>query len=163
MASVKAVATVRHKIVGMGQIAVAQSPACLTAVLGSCTGVALYHRRLRLGALAHVVLPDSGGRTASPGKFADTAVPHLLDLLARHGATTAGLSAKLVGGACMFGTGGPMQIGDANVAAVTRLLHEAGVRISGKDIGGTSGRRICFDCNTGEVTIETVGNPPRNL
>ena len=54
-------------------------------------------------------------------------------------------------------------IGDANVETITRLLNIAGIRIAAKDIGGSAGRRICFDCGSGEVTIETVGNPPRVL
>ncbi len=163
MASGTAIETTRDQIVGMGQIAIAQKPVCLTAVLGSCIGVALHHRRSQLGVFAHVVLPDSGGRAANPGKFADTAIRHMLELLQRRQATTSGLTAKLVGGACMFGATGPMQIGQANVEAISRLLQDAGIRVAKKDLGGASGRRISFDCGSGLVTIETVGNPPRTI
>lgn len=58
----------------MGEIAVAGNGDVLRTLLGSCLGVALYERRLRVGALGHIVLPDSLGRTEPPGKFADTAV-----------------------------------------------------------------------------------------
>ena len=46
----------------MGELAVCQNGDCLRTLLGSCLGVALYDRRLKLGGLAHVVLPYEIGR-----------------------------------------------------------------------------------------------------
>jgi chemotaxis protein CheD len=157
--------TVRPKVkktaVGMGQIGMAQRPACLTAVLGSCIGVALYHRKLQLGMLGHVVLPCSSGQTANPGKFADTAVPYMLRLFATRQVAPADLVAKIVGGASMFDRIGPLKIGEANRRAIIENLEGAGIRIVGKDVGGTKGRRISFDCASGLLTVETVGSPPK--
>jgi chemotaxis protein CheD len=147
----------------MGQIAIAEGPACLTAILGSCIGVALYDKKRQLGVLAHVILADSGGRTTSPGKFADTAIPHMLRLLQNRGAKPTDLVAKIVGGACMFGGGGPIQIGEDNAEATAKALRAASISVSGKDIGGTSGRRISLDCSTGTITSGTIGNPPKVL
>lgn len=150
--------------VGMGQILLARKPVRLTAVLGSCVGVALYHPRLQLGALAHVVLPDSNGRApAQPGKFADTAVPHMVELLQREGAKPSGLVAKIAGGACMFGSPGPLQIGEANVRAVTAALEQAGLRVAASDVGGTSGRRVHLDTANGAMHVEIAGQAPRAL
>jgi chemotaxis protein CheD len=151
------------KTVGMGQIAVAQAPARLASVLGSCVGVALFHPRLRLGCLAHVVLPRSNGVAATPGKFADTAIPHMLQLLEKQGANRAGLVVKICGGACMFNTTGPLQIGDANIEAVTAVLAAEGLRVAARDVGGTAGRRITMDCDSGQLTIDTAGNHSRIL
>jgi chemotaxis protein CheD len=164
MASCTAIETTENSNVGMGQMAIAKAPVCLTAVLGSCIGVALYHRRLRLGMLSHVVLPDSNGRAAaSPGKFADTAIPEMLRVLAEHSAYPPGLTAKIAGGACMFGASGPMQVGQTNEQAVTQMLRDAGISITAQDVGGTAGRRICFDCATGAVSIDCAGKPTRTL
>lgn len=147
----------------MGQITAARDPDCLKAVLGSCIGVALYHPRLKVGVLSHVVLPDSDGRSGSPGKFADTAIPEMLKLLKETGVPLVGLVVKIAGGASMFAASGPMQVGENNAKAVTQALSAAGIRISGKDVGGTKGRRLTFDCGNGEVLIETIGKPPRTL
>ena len=147
--------------VGMGQAAVAQKPNHLSAVLGSCVGVVLYHPRLQVGALSHVVLPDSNGRSGTAAKFADSAVPHMLALLEKHGAYPSGIVAKITGGSCMFGNGGPLQIGEANIKATTTALEAAGIKIIGRDLGGSCGRRINFDADTGRVTVESVGLPPR--
>lgn len=149
--------------VGMGQLATAHKPARLTAVLGSCVGVALYHPRLGVGALAHVVLPDSNGRPGHAAKFADTAVPAMLRELQKHGVLPGGLFAKIAGGACMFGAGGPLQIGDANIQAAVRALDRAGVRLVGRHVGGKAGRRVTLDCASGTLLIEIAGCPVERL
>lgn len=163
MASHTASMTAASTTVGMGQIAVAESPASLTAVLGSCLGVTLYHRRSQQGILAHVVLPNVGRQTASPGKFVDTAIPNMLQWFKQHGIGSSGLIAKLTGGACMFGSGGPMQIGASNAKVAKHAFEAAGVRVAAEDLGGNNGRRITLDCSTGTITVETIGSPARTL
>jgi chemotaxis protein CheD len=147
--------------VGMGQTFIAEKPNRLTAVLGSCVGVVLYHPRLQIGAMSHVVLPNSDGRTGSAAKFADSAVPHMLALLEQRSAYPSGMVAKIAGGSCMFGNGGPLQIGEANIKATTAALEAVGVKIVGRDLGGSCGRRIGFNPENGQVTVESVGLPPR--
>lgn len=149
--------------VGMGQIAVENKPALLTSVLGSCVGLALYHPRVKTGALAHIVLPTASGRGALPGKFADTALPYMLAQLAKAGVPRQGLVAKIAGGACMFGVSGPLQIGDNNVDAVRMLLAKENIRIIGEDVGGQKGRRVTLDCATGEMLVEVAGKTKKVL
>lgn len=147
--------------VGMGQILVERGPGVLGAVLGSCVGVALYHPRFRVGALAHVVLPDSTDRKGSPGKFADTAIPEMIKMLLEEKVPKAGLIAKITGGAKMFGTSdGPMQIGNANAKAVNEALKVVGISVKAENLGGEKGRRVTFDCQTGELKVEVVGCEP---
>lgn len=150
--------------VGMGQISVTRSPGLLSAVLGSCVGISLYHPRLHVAALSHVVLPNSEGRgNGAAGKFADTAVPAMLEILAKEGVPKAGLIAKIAGGASMFGKPGPLQIGDANVRAVLDMLEKHLLMPVAQDVGGTKGRRVTFDPANGQLLIEVVGDPPRSI
>jgi len=134
-----------------------------TAGLGSGVGVAIYHPRLQLGVLAHVVLAQSNGRPSTPGKFADTAVPHMMQMIEKEGGKPSGLVVKLAGGACMFGAGGPLNIGEANIAALTKALDQYGIRVADKDLGGTSGRRVSLDCESGILTVQMVGCPARQM
>lgn len=150
-------------LVGMGQIAAGRSPQRMKAILGSCVGLALYHPGSKMGVMAHIVLPESAGRNGAPGKFADAALPHMLAALKAQGAPLQGLTAKLAGGANMFATSGPLQIGDANVKTVVKVLKDAGIRIAGQDVGGTCGRRVEFDCASGEMTVQCAGQPARTL
>ena len=150
-------------LVGMGQIAAARAPEQMRAILGSCIGLALYHARCKTAVMAHIVLPESAGRDGTPGKFADTAVPHMLGLLRERGVPIHGVTAKFAGGANMFQGSGPLQIGDANIEAVTAALNKAGIRVVGQDVGATRGRRIDFDCASGEMIVEYAGRPARTL
>jgi len=149
--------------VGMGQIVQAGPPHTLTAVLGSCVGVAIYHPRIKLGVLGHIVLADSAGRNLSPGKFADTAIPAMLSMVEQRGGKANGAIIKIAGGACMFGKGGPIQIGEANIAAVLKALEKVGCCVAAKDVGGNRGRRVSLDCATGEYVVEMVGVPANRL
>ncbi len=149
--------------VGMGQIAIERAPALLSSVLGSCVGLALYHPRVKTGALAHIVLPTASGRGALPGKFADTALPHMLAEFSKLGVPRNGLVAKIAGGACMFGVSGPLQIGDNNIEAVQILLAKENIRIAAKDVGGQKGRRVTLDCSTGELLVEIAGKTKKVL
>jgi chemotaxis protein CheD len=156
-------APVKEVLVGMGQIATGKAPQRMRAILGSCIGLAVYHAGRKTGAMAHIVLPESAGRDGTPGKFADTAVPQILALFRDQGMPAYGLVAKYAGGANMFNGSGPLQIGDANAAAVAAALKKAGVRIVGQEVGGTRGRRVDFDCASGEMIVQCAGQPARSL
>jgi chemotaxis protein CheD len=147
--------------VGMGRVAVARAPGLLISILGSCIGVAMYQPRFQIGALAHVVLPKAMGVNGPPGKFANTAIPQMIEEIEKAGGSRAGLVAKLAGGACMFGQGGPLQIGRANADAINEALQRAGVKIVAADIGGSKGRRVTFDTASGELNIKVIGAPQR--
>jgi chemotaxis protein CheD len=151
--------------VGMGQAFVGRSPQKFSAVLGSCLGICLYHPRTRCGGLAHAVLPSSNGHPAqSPGKFVDTAILHLREMLQlSFQVPPEELLAKLAGGACMFPTTGPLQIGEANIRGAMERLQALGIPIAAQDVGGTKGRRITFELATGRLIVQQVGGPPRIL
>jgi chemotaxis protein CheD len=163
MAVIELIETAQDIAVGMGQVVTAKSPSSLKAILGSCVAIAIYHPRKRIGAMAHVVLPDSNGQDGVPGKFADTAVPYMLDKFKALGIRPAELAAKLTGGANMFNNKGPLQIGDRNVQAAIDALSTGGIRIAAKDVGGQKGRRVIFSLATGEVVVDTAGQAQQIL
>jgi len=146
--------------VPIGGLATARSPCCLRTFLGSCVGVALYDRRLHLGGLAHVVLPDSAGHGLPPGKYADTAVAALVsELEALAGSQPLRLTARLVGGAKMFAFQSGPAVGEQNVEALEKLLKQANIPLVARDCGGSKGRRMTLDVGSGQITIESVGQP----
>ncbi len=149
--------------VGMGQAVLAGDPTRLTTILGSCVAVTLYSPRRRMGMLSHIVLPQSKGSVTSPAKFADTAIPYMLDSLRAEGIEPRELTAKVVGGACMFGNGSCAQIGGSNVQAAIQALEKAGLRIAAHDVNGTSGRRICFDLANGCISVTSAGRSSQTI
>jgi chemotaxis protein CheD len=163
MNSAPTVKTTNEVAVGMGQAMFAREPVRLTTILGSCVAVTLYSPHRRLGMLGHIVLPHSKGSASNPAKFADTAVPYMLATLKSHGVEARELTAKLAGGACMFGTGLCMQIGESNVQATVEALESAGIRIAARDVCGSNGRRISFDLATGSIVVTSVGRPSQTI
>ncbi|MCW3015791.1 MAG: chemotaxis protein CheD [Solirubrobacterales bacterium] len=124
--------------------------------LGSCIGLALLDRRCGIAGLAHVMLPGSpaaGAPPAQPGRFADLAVPGLVDALLAVGGMRHRLEAVLVGGAQMFAFdgAGTQDIGPRNEAAVREQLTRARIRISATATGGDKGRSVRVTVPTGEV------------
>jgi chemotaxis protein CheD len=149
--------------VGMGNIGAAQGAAQFRAILGSCIGLSFYDRALKAGAFAHVVLPNSHGRSGPPGKFADTAVAEMIRLMKKFGSSPAAIRAKMSGGANLLAREGPLKIGDDNAEALKAALQAAGIRLVAQETGGTKGRRVLFDCQNGDYLVEIAGNTPQNI
>jgi chemotaxis protein CheD len=139
--------------------------------LGSCVAVAIFDPLKKIGGLAHVMLPDSRGKPppdGAAGKFADIAVPKLVDELLGMGARRNGLKCKIVGGAQMFempgsqrkdsviASGPPAHIGARNIEAVKGELEKLKLPLVGEDTGGNYGRTVRFNSSTGEVEVSSI-------
>jgi chemotaxis protein CheD len=127
--------------------------------LGSCVGVALVDRRAAVAGLAHVVLPAADGRDDAAGKYADTAVPALLEAVVALGARRTRVDAVLVGGASMFSFGGAgLDIGQRNDAAVREELARLRIPVAAAETGGSRGRTVRVDVEAGVVTAKAAGD-----
>lgn len=154
-------------IVGIGGLAAARGGGVLvTYALGSCVGICLYEKDLKLGAMAHAFLPDSGiarGSWDMPdegGRYVDTAVINLLATMESCGAAKRNITARLYGGARMYaiGSGSPLvssacDIGRCNCEAARRALAALDIPIAEEDIGGTAARTIEFRTDDGSVSV----------
>lgn len=143
-------------LVGLGQIQIARNEDTLASILGSCVGVAVFDPSRRIAAFAHVVLPNSGGRPGLPGRFADTAIPTMLQELRNKGANPQQLRAKIAGGARMFGNS-QINIGERNAEEVRRQLKEKNIPLIAEDVGGTKGRKVSFCPQTSKMEIFISG------
>ncbi|MDI3280798.1 MAG: chemotaxis protein CheD [Bacillota bacterium] len=140
----------------------------ITSGLGSCVGVAIYDPQAKVGGLAHVMLPDSqqARSTENRAKFADTALPDLVEKLEELGARRHRLVVKIAGGAQMFSfskNDERFSVGRRNVEATKRVLGELGLRITGEDTGGNHGRTMIFTTSDGQVLIKTIGHGEKVL
>jgi chemotaxis protein CheD len=151
-------------IIGIGEYRVGRMP--MTSIgLGSCIGLIIHDQDRSLGSLAHVMLPDSQGRTERPGKYADTAVGTLFSEMRALGCRQQSLVAKIVGGASMFRTSSAnLNIGERNAAAVKECLKTKGIPIKAEDTGGNEGRTVFyFPAEGGRVTIKKADGRLRDL
>jgi chemotaxis protein CheD len=142
-------------MIGIGEYRAGNFP-MMTIGLGSCIGLTLYDDTLKVGAMVHIMLPDSAGRTDRPGKYADTAIPLLIRELEKLGCkNTRSLVAKMAGGACMFEYfGANLNIGERNAEKVRAILKANNIKLAADDVGGKVGRSVTFlPQNRGKFTI----------
>lgn len=148
--------------VGMSEVKTAFPPDVLVALgLGSCIGLCMMDPLIKLGGMAHVMLPDSrqSHEVTLLGKFADTAVPYLLQEMERLGASRQRIIVKIVGGAQMFAIGGRddrLSIGERNAEAVRQALTNLNLRLEAESIGGNQGKTVTLDPENGQVMIRTI-------
>jgi Chemotaxis protein; stimulates methylation of MCP proteins len=145
-------------VIGIGELAVERNPAVIiTLGLGSCVGVCMRDPVAKVGGMAHVMLPDSGGRDVQlPGKYADNAIAALIERLLSLGGSKSRLEAKIAGGASMFESSG-MNVGARNVEAVRYWLKYHQVPLKAEDVGGNRARSIEYNIETGKLLVRKVG------
>ena len=149
-------------VVGMADLKVARAPDTLTTLgLGSCIGITLFDKARKIAGMAHIMLHTyKGFEGQNKAKFADSALIELLNQMTRAGASRAQLVAKIAGGAHMFGktqNNDMLKIGERNAAASLAILKQLAIPIHANDTGGTRGRTIELNSETGALKIKMVG------
>ena len=133
-----------------------------TIGLGSCVAIALYDRDTRTGGLAHILLPNQAmsRETANPAKFPETIVPLMLqEMRALAGGVAGRVSAKIVGGASMFGQlaiGTGVNVGERNVVATRDVLASHQIPLIAEDTGLDYGRSVYFHLDDGRVEVRSL-------
>jgi len=170
--------------VRMGEGIVTGEPHIISSLgLGSCVVVTLYDIYLRIGGLAHIMLPDSsqirmrnddcGMRNNNPKceirnrryQCADTAIVALLEGLQRKGAMRQDIVAKIVGGARMFSDYESVStgIGEQNIASVRNILKRERISVLGEHVGGHHGRSVEFHLSSGRLIVKAIGKADREI
>ena len=151
-------------VLGMADLMVVSAPIKLiTLGLGSCIGLVVYDSFAKIAGMAHIMLPDSRGLHGSEkvGKFADTAVPAIIEEMLKKGATRARIKAKIAGGAQMFSLPGAsaefLTVGAKNVSETRKRLQSMGIALVASDTGGNKGRTIEFSTSNWMLKVKTLG------
>lgn len=149
--------------VGIADLNLVLDPGTIMTIgLGSCIGIALYDRILKVAGLSHIMLPDSTQfkNVTNPMKFADSAIPILIEKMQKQGCRKQNIVAKIAGGASMFNFSDKSiisDIGKRNSEAVKKTLKDMGIPIIAEDTGGDKGRTMILEASTGKVTLKIVG------
>jgi chemotaxis protein CheD len=151
-------------MIGIGEYRVGSFP-MMTIGLGSCIGLIMFDPNLILGAMVHIMLPESSGRMDRPGKYADTAVVLLVNELNALGCKNRSIIAKMIGGACMFEYFGTnLNIGERNADKVKMMLKEHHIQLAAEDIGGKVGRSVTFlPKENGKVVVRRADGTSNNI
>ncbi|KAB2952985.1 chemotaxis protein CheD [Heliorestis acidaminivorans] len=156
--------------VGIADLNVAAYPDTITTLgLGSCVGVTLYDSTTKIAGLAHVMLPSTElSKTAvvNKAKFADSALPELVDRMLKKGAVARRIKAKMAGGAQMFqfkDSTGQKSIGDRNIEACKMALRKLGIPLVAEDVGGNYGRTIELFTETGMLEVRAISKDIKHI
>ena len=150
--------------VGIADLKVASGNDILRTILGSCVGICLYDAENRVGGLSHIMLPTMRSTNSSRKKYANTAIPMLIDEMKNVGADHRQLYAKIVGGSTMFNLSENSmmsEIGRNNVRMVKDILADMSIKIVAEDTGGDYGRTIDFYIENGDIKIKSLGKQDR--
>ena len=121
--------------------------------IGAGVGVIFYSAPLKKGAGLHILAPHAGSiKPSNPVMYADTAIPHVLDLLEKEGANPP-YSVAIAGGAMMLGREKSSNIGGKVVSAVKEALKKTGLNVKIDKTGGSQIRSIFLDVDAGKIKI----------
>ncbi len=155
--------------VGMADLKICKAPDMITTLgLGSCIGIAVYDPVLKIGGLAHIMLPDSTQmrNNSNIAKFADTGIEELVKRVVMAGANKRRLVAKIAGGAKMFQVSGLStvgNVGERNAQASRAKLKQLGIPLLAEDTGLNYGRTVELYPETGEFRIKAVGKTIKSI
>jgi len=134
-----------------------------TMALGSCVALIVLEPKSRTIAMAHIALSDSKLNPAQaqkqPGRFADTAIPALFNLVAQCSKTKTGYIIKLAGGAQVAKMNDTFNIGKRNILAVKKILWQMKLAPVAEDLGGQISRTVTVEASTGKVILHSPGRP----
>jgi chemotaxis protein CheD len=149
--------------IGMAEMVVNKNPSAPLACLGlgSCIAVCCFDPVAKIGGMVHVVLPNSEGKDGvQPTKYADRAVPLLIEEIRKLGGMKSRIVAKLVGGAQLTvapGLNDMFKTGERNLEETEKALQAAGIRIVATDVGGSKGRTVYMYLDNGVVEVKIAG------
>jgi chemotaxis protein CheD len=149
-----------------GEIHFSDKPSSVMTVLGSCLSVTMFHRKARMGAICHGLLPKCRERAvcgrpcAEQAKYVECAIEMMVKLFDDKHLKRGELEVKVFGGADMFsmrlGGKNSISVGRQNIEIAQQALEKAGLQVIALDVGGTAGRKLFFNTATGEVLLKRL-------
>jgi two-component system chemotaxis response regulator CheB len=139
-----------------GEIAVTKQPTVIATLLGSCVAVCLYNTKGLYGGMNHYMLP-TGTDPGMMGKYGDYSTVKLIESMLKADPVVGNLVAMVYGGGAVVGhlnTG--FDIGKRNIEVAFETLNKYKIKVTERQTGGDSGRKIFFDNHTGEVEMRMI-------
>ncbi len=141
-----------RKYIYSSSLCVSPKPVLLHTLLGSCISVCLWDEEAQLGGMNHFMLPYWNGRGLASPKYGNIAIELLINKMIAHRSQRNTMVAKIFGGARMLKEHSDMfDIGNRNIALAFDMLHKEKIKIVAHSTGGTKGRKLFFDTQTGVV------------
>jgi len=151
---------VKELVIGVGDGGVSRDreTTLITYALGSCVALMLHDPVAHVAGMVHYMLPESPeslqGSRPRPYKFADTAIPCLLQAALAQGADKRRLIVFAAGGAQVMNDNSIFNVGKRNCLALRKALWKFGLVAHAEDIGGTVVRTVRMEVESGRVWLQ---------
>ena len=136
----------------------AQKGECVvTTILGSCVAVCLWDPVLKIGGINHYMLALWNGEGLPSPKYGNIAITKLIEKMLNIGSRRKNLKAKVFGGAQVLqSTIGLLNVSQRNITLAKKMLQEERIPIITSDLGGSLGRKIIFNTESGKVLLKKI-------
>lgn len=129
----------------------------LWTVAGSGIAVTIFDRRRNQGGMTHYLRPVRMPDLPSTTWFAAPAIVWLVSCFLQEGSQVSDLEAQVFGGAERNGAPRYIpQLHQQNVQVGLEILEKKGIPVAAMDVGGSRGRKVVFDCDSGESAVLRV-------
>lgn len=137
----------------------AVTPTIVTTVLGSCISITMHSPEHGKSAICHAVLPYEI-TSGEPFRYVDSAIAAMLRMFNRHGIRKTALEVKLFGGADILSHSEKryrdMTVGKQNILRARQIFEKEQLSLLSYDVGGTRGRKIFFNTQTGVIYLKRL-------
>ncbi len=142
-------------VLGQGELYFGGAPGTITTLLGSCVAVTLWHPRLHIGGMCHVVVPQKLKQTCD-FRYPCCVVEQFNKDVAQYGTRPGEYKVGIYGGGNMFPdiqTDRKLLVGLRNIESMQDLMEASGFKVSEFHVGGNSYRRVSLRLENGEVIV----------
>jgi chemotaxis protein CheD len=138
-----------------GYIYFSKQETSVLTVLGSCVAVCLWDKNLKYGGMNHFLHPQTCDPQKATPKYGNVAIIALVRMMEEASCKRSDMVAQVFGGASPEHSNGH-DIGEDNVRVARNMLASKGINIISEDTGGSMGRKIIFNIETGQAAVLKV-------
>jgi len=143
-----------------------QEPFLITTVLGSCVAVTMFHRETRLAAMCHALMPSCEEKNGCKqlceefSRYTSCIIPRMAEIYFQKGIAAGNIEIKLFGGShsLSINSRDSLKVGTRNIDHAITSIQQNGLRLVKWDVGGSKGRKLLFETDSGEVLMKRL-NP----
>jgi len=132
-----------HYVYGQGK---------LVSIVGPGVVICLWSEQKKIAIMGHYLWPSMHDPSSTTASYGNVCILKALEM-AEYNTEDTLLEAQIFGGALAEGKMGP---GEENVLVARRILSKRGIPLVSCDTGGSKGRKILLDVQTGHVMVLKV-------
>ena len=151
--------------VQIGQVRTGKGKVILQSkAIGSCLGIAAYDAVKRIGALAHVMLPNRAPakKAIKRTKYCDDAIDAIISKMGRLGSRKEDIEVVLVGGGNVLKREDDT-ICEDNIKSALKVLKKKALKVRAQSVGGTVRRGVSLDVERGIVSCSEGNGSEKEL